>query len=391
MAYDAIVIGARTAGAATALLLARRGRKVLVVERAAYGSDTLSTHALMRGGVLQLHRWGVLERVKELGTPAVRSTSFHYPGEVIDLAIKPRDGIDALYSPRRTVLDRVLVDAAQEAGARFLYGVRLVGITKDASGRVRGVVLEDSSRRVTRFAAELVIGADGMRSTVAQLVRAGIYRAGRYASGVVYGYWEGLDVDANHWYFGPGVSAGAIPTNDGMTLVFSATSARRFQDEIRWDLDGGYDRVLKAVAPELRRAMNNAKRVRSLRGFPGVPGFFRLSYGPGWALVGDAGYFKDPLTAHGITDAFRDAELLVRAMGAGCERALFEYQARRDALSLQLFRITDEIASFGWSEPELKKLHVQMSVEMNREVKEMVRLGALPSGVARNAPLQMVQ
>ena len=111
--YDALVVGARCAGAATAMLMARQGLRVLVIDRAGYGTDTISTHALMRGGVLQLHRWGVLPRLREMGTPAVRETTFHYGDEAIAVPIRPANGVDALYAPRRTLLDSTLVDAAR--------------------------------------------------------------------------------------------------------------------------------------------------------------------------------------------------------------------------------------------------------------------------------------
>src|SRR6516165_2297862 len=107
--YDVIIIGARCAGAATALLLARSGAKVLVIDRQAYGSDALSTHALMRGGVLQLTRWGLIPDITSARTPAIRSATFHYGSEAIRVAIKPEYGAECLFAPRRTVLDRVLV------------------------------------------------------------------------------------------------------------------------------------------------------------------------------------------------------------------------------------------------------------------------------------------
>src|SRR5512134_2542850 len=99
--YDAVIVGARVAGASTALLLSRMGLRVLVVDRARPGADTLSTHALMRGGVLQLHRWGILQDILEAGTPPIRSTSFHYNDETIPIPIKSRNGIDALVAPKR--------------------------------------------------------------------------------------------------------------------------------------------------------------------------------------------------------------------------------------------------------------------------------------------------
>src|SRR5215472_3536247 len=94
-AYDALVVGARCAGAATAMLMARRGMRVLVIDRGAYGTDTISTHALMRGGVLQLHRWGILPRIQATGTPPIETTTFHYPDEAVTIAIKPANGVNA--------------------------------------------------------------------------------------------------------------------------------------------------------------------------------------------------------------------------------------------------------------------------------------------------------
>src|SRR5262249_53102471 len=113
-----------------------------------------------------------------------------------------------------------------------------------------------------------------------------------------------------------------------------------------------------------------------LRGFPGQPGLMRQSYGPGWALVGDAGYFKDPITAHGISDALRDADLLARAVTRGSDLALVEYQATRDELSRELFEITDEIAGFEWDFDRLKVLHHDLSKTMNREVEALLGLDA---------------
>jgi flavin-dependent dehydrogenase len=190
----------------------------------------------------------------------------------------------------------------------------------------------------------------------------------------VFAYWSGLGVEGNHWYYGPGVSAGAIPTNGGLTCVFAAAPSRRFGDELRHDIEAGYHRLLRETDPELAEAVTRAERVSSLRGFPGRPGFFRQSFGPGWALVGDAGYFRDPLTAHGITDALRDAELLARAVAGGGDRALADYQATRDDLALGFFLASDEIASFAWDRERLKDRHLFMSEEMGREVAALARL-----------------
>ena len=376
--YDAIVIGARCAGAATAMLLARRGLRVLAVDRDRYGTDTLSTHALMRGGVLQLHRWGILEELRAAGTPTVRSTSFHYADDVVDIQIKPQDGIDGLYAPRRTVIDRLLVDAARESGAEIAYGTRLIDIMRSPEGRVCGVHLRDSDGHDSQVAAELVVGADGVRSTVADLVGAERYRTARHATGSVFSYWSNTGIEGYHWYYRPGVSVGAIPTNGGLTCIFASVPQRRFHDEIRRDTAAGHQQVLRECDPDLATVVEAADRAGRYRGFAGQVGFFRQSSGPGWALIGDAGYFKDPITAHGMTDALIDAELLARAAAEGTERALADYQRARDARATGLFDVTDAIASFDWDLTSVQRLHRSLSDEMKKETVEVHQFHQAP-------------
>ncbi len=371
--YDVVIVGARCAGAATALLLARAGRRVLVIDRGRYGTDALSTHALMRGAILQLHRWKVLPAVRAAGTPAVREATFFYGDEPVTVPIKPRDGVDALYAPRRHVLDRLLVDAASAAGAEIVYGLRLQALQRSDTGRVIGAVLEDEFGGVHRVSSRMVVGADGLHSTVARLVDARTYRTGRHATGVMYGHWSGLDVRGYEWYFAPGLSVGAIPTNDGQTCVFVSVPAAAFtslfahQDSSTAAFRG----VLSKLAPKVAGQIGRAAPAR-LQGFPGHVGFFRQPHGPGWALVGDAGYFKDPLTSHGITDALRDAELLATAIDDGSDAALADYQDQRDAVSVELFEATDAIASFDWNLESVRILHEKLAKAMSREVTQLV-------------------
>ncbi len=376
--YDAIVIGARCAGAATAMLLARRGLRVLAVDRGRYGTDTLSTHALMRAGVLQLHRWGLLEKVRAAGTPTVRSTSFHYGDEIVDVQIKPHDGVDGLYAPRRTVIDKLLVDAARESGAEIVFETKLVDLVRSPHGRVSGVHLRSTDGRDFQVSAELVIGADGVRSTVADLVRAERYRTGRHATAAVFSYWSNTGFDGYHWYYRPEVSVGAIPTNGGLTCIFVSVPQRRFQKEIRPGAAAGHQRLLMECEPVLAAVVERAERAEQYRGFPGQVGYFRQSFGPGWALVGDAGYFKDPLTAHGMTDALIDAELLARAAAEGTESALSDYQQARDDRATGLFDVTDAIASFEWDLTEAQRLHRSLSDEMKKETAEVNELHRVP-------------
>ena len=369
--FDVVVVGARCAGAATAMLLARAGHRVLIVERGRYGTDTLSTHALMRGAVLQLHRWNVLPAVIAAGTPPVRQATFFYGDEPVSVPIAPRDGIDALYAPRRYLLDRLLVDAASTAGADVVYGFRVKGVPGSESGRVTGVELEDEDGHLHRITTRMVIGADGLQSTVARLVGAHSYRVGQHATATIYGHWSGLDVNGYGWYFIPGVSAAAIPTNSGQTCVSISLPAREFPRLFAHQKERAFRELLMQVAPRLAAQIDRADET-PLRGFPGHFGFFRQAYGPGWALVGDAGYFKDPLTAHGITDALRDAELLARAIAAGSVDALAAYQDQRDAASVEVFEATDAIASFTWNLKSVRVLHEAFAKAMSREVKLLV-------------------
>jgi menaquinone-9 beta-reductase len=373
--YDAVVVGARCAGASTGMLLAQRGLRVLVADSGRYGTDTLSTHALMRGAVLQLGRWGILEKIEAAGTPAVRSASFYYGDEAIHVPVKPADGIEALYAPRRTLLDGLLVDAARAAGAEVLHETRLIELMRSPEGRVRGVVVLNSRGERQEIGAGVVIGADGLKSTVARLVEAEPRHFGRHSGTVIFAYWSGLGIEGYHWHFCLGTAAGAIPTDGGLTCVFAGVPERRFREEFGGDVAAGYHRLLDECAPGLGMALKQGRREGNFRGFAGRLGYIRQCAGKGWALVGDAGYFRDPIIAHGITDAFRDAVLLSRAVAEGTDTALAEYECGRDELSLNFFRTSDEIASFNWTFEELKEKHLALHKEMKREVEVLLQIG----------------
>ncbi|HUE88750.1 MAG TPA: NAD(P)/FAD-dependent oxidoreductase [Vicinamibacterales bacterium] len=372
---DVVIAGARCAGAATAMLLARAGARVIVVDKGVYGTDTLSTHALMRGAVLQLHRWGVLPAIIAAGTPAVRSTRFAYSSQDVSIAIEPRDGVDALYAPRRVLLDRVLVDAATDSGAEFLFQSKATDLLHDADGRVSGLRL-DTPHGPLAIRANFVIGADGLHSTMARRVGAADVLTGHYATAVLYSYWQGLSNAGYEWHYTSRASVGAIPTNEGAHCVFVSFPAEHLSATPGTTATEKYERLLREF-PSLAPLLADARRVEPVRGFGGQRGFLKRSTGPGWALAGDAGYFKDPLTAHGITDALRDAELLARAVIRGTDEALAEYETIRHDLSHRLFEVTDRIASFVWTEPELQSLHRAFSAEMSREVRALTTLEPL--------------
>jgi 2-polyprenyl-6-methoxyphenol hydroxylase-like FAD-dependent oxidoreductase len=380
--YDAVIAGARCAGASTAMLLARQGLRVLVVDPLERGTDTLSTHALMRAGVLQLHRWGLLDAVRAADTPPIRTTTFHYAAEKIEVAIKPRDGVDALYAPRRTVLDPILVEAAVAAGAEVVHGRAVVGLLRDGSGRVRGARVAGTDRAEIDVEADLVIGADGVRSRVARLLQAEVDYAVPHRAAAIYGYWTDVGLDGNQWFYEKGGAIGTIPTNNDETCVFVALPADVFERERRNGLEDLYHGRIRQVSDNLAGRVARGENRGGLRAFAGAPGFLRRSAGLGWALVGDAGYFRDPITAHGITDALRDAESLARAVIEGGEPALHAYQAERDALVRNLLDISDRIASFEWDLDEAKELHLTLSREMSREVEVLLRLDQTSVGRA---------
>jgi menaquinone-9 beta-reductase len=372
-AYDALIVGARCAGAATAMLMARKGMRVIAIDRGDYGTDTISTHALMRGGVLQLHRWGILPRLQEAGTPPVRETTFHYGEQAITVAIKPSSGVDALYAPRRTLLDSTLVDVAREAGAIVRHRCTLVSLTHRSDGRVCGATVLDAEGNTTRIEADLVVGADGAGSSVAQLAGAKTVHAAQHTTAVIFGYFPGIELANYHWWYGLGVGAGAIPTNNGRHCIFVAISPhRRRNDPLRHDRAALFSEALSEADPALAALIAGVEPDAPLCVFSGRKGFLRQVYGPGWALVGDAGYFKDPLTAHGITDALRDAELLANAAAAG---AMADYAVIRDDLSLPLFEVTDAIAALDWDLDHIKLLHQRLNQAMKREVEHLLTLG----------------
>jgi flavin-dependent dehydrogenase len=378
---DVIVVGGRVAGAATAMLLAREGARVVLLDRGRPGSDTVSTHALMRAGVMQLSRWGVLGTVVASGAPPVRRTLFHYAdGETVQVSIRPSGGVDALYAPRRTVLDAILVDAAAAAGVEVHHGTAVTGLLRDGDGRVHGVRAVGAAGRRVVLRAPVTIGADGIRSVVAEQADAPVVRRGSHAGAVLYRYLTDLPAAGYEWAWGGGGAAGLVPTNDGATLAFASTTPARMRVLRRLGQEEALATLLGKVSPDLAARARAARPVGRIHGWAGAPGHVRRSWGQGWALVGDAGYFKDPITAHGITDALRDAELLSRAVQETladavpeCE-ALSRYQRTRDRLSARLFEVTEAVAGYDWDTERIRGLLRQVSAAMTDEVEHLAAL-----------------
>jgi len=396
--YDVAVVGGRVAGASTALLLARAGLRVALLDRAAYGTDTVSTHGLMRAGVLQLSRWGLLDEVVAAGTPAIRRTTFHYAdGESVQVSVRRGAGVDALYAPRRHLLDRILVDAAAEAGAQVRHETTVTALLRGDGGRVNGVRVQDRSGQTADLQAAIIVGADGIRSTVAELSGAPVVRRGHSGSAILYRYYSGVRTTGYEWAYGAGGAAGFLPTNDGLTCVFVGTTPARLRTLRRDGTEQAFATLLAGAAPRLADRVTLAAPAGRMHGWAGVPGFVRHSWGPGWAWVGDAGYFKDPLTTHGMTDALRDAELLadeILEMLSGVlpeAVALARYQATRGRLSSGLFDATEAVASYDWDLEQVRALLRQVSSAMSDEVDHLQSLPDRRVGVGRVSLLPPAQ
>ena len=351
--HDVVVVGARAAGSATALLLARMGHDVTMLERAQFPSDTLSTHSISRSGVVQLSRWGLLDRVLASGAPAIRQVTFHAAGESVTRQVKRHAGVDLLVAPRRRVLDTIVADAAQAAGSGVRFGVTVTGVRHE-DGRVVGVTARDSAGASLELDARFVVGADGLRSRVARSVGASVDAAGHSDGATYYAYYAGPTWHGSEFFVADGTLAGVFPTNDGEACIWVCSPAHRAQEIRRRtaSVTAAFDEMLAEAAPELAVRLRGARRTSPVRGALRLPNQVRQAFGPGWALVGDAGYHRDAVTGHGISDAFRDAELLAVALDRALGGEMYEtatlagYQRQRNEALQEIFDITCALAHF---------------------------------------------
>jgi 2-polyprenyl-6-methoxyphenol hydroxylase-like FAD-dependent oxidoreductase len=356
--YDAIIVGARCAGAPTAMLLARNGYRVLLVDRAAFPSDTLSTHVIHAPGVAALRRWGLLDRVVASGCPPIQSYSFDFGPFAISGTPRPCDGIATAYAPRRTVLDKILVDAAGHAGAevRERFTVQEVVVEDGVAVGIRG---HAAGGKPVLERARVVVGADGRNSLVARAVRAERYNEKPKLQWATYTYWSDLPVDGMQTVIRPDRGWGAIPTNDGLTVLILGWPYAEAA-AYRADVEGNYLATLE-LAPQFAERVHSATRQERFKS-GAIANFFRTPFGPGWALVGDAGYTKDPITAQGISDAFGDAELCCAALDqtfAGKRpfaEAMAAYQRTRDSKALPIYELTTQFATLEPPSEQIQRL-----------------------------------
>ncbi len=356
--YDAIIVGARCAGSPTGMLLARKGHRVLVVDRGTFPSDTVSTHVVQPVGASYLAKWGLLDRLTATGCPPIDTYAFDFGP--LTLAGAPGTVASPFaYCPRRTVLDKLLLDAAADAGAEIREGFTVDEVTFD-NGQAVGIKGHSRSGRVIEERGRVVIGADGRHSLIARAMQPDRYHEKPPLLAVYYSYWSGLPMHGRfETYIRPNRGFAAVQTHDGLTVVIAGWPHAEFEAN-KGDVEGSYLKVLD-LAPVLADRVCQARREAPIFG-AAIPNFFRKPYGSGWALVGDAGYSKDPITAQGITDAFRDAESLTLALDdvlSGArpfETALAAYQRARDEQVMPMYRFTCQLATLAPPAPETQQL-----------------------------------
>lgn len=375
--YDVVVVGGRVAGASTALLLARAGHRVAVVERTRFPADTLSTNLIWPAGIIQLRRWGLLPAVAHTGAPPLAMIRNDVDGISFDFPIWPESGVDAVYAPRRRELDALVLDAAASAGADVFDGVTVDGISRDGRDRVDGVIGHRDGTPV-HLTAHMVVGADGWRSGIARGVDAAVLEHQEPTNAVHYAYWTDIvDRGVELWFRSSGRMAGAFPSNDG-TCVFVNCPTSEVAG-LRSDLETGFRTFLGEAAPDLADRIGCAAPESPIRGTPGLPRIRRTAHGPGWVLVGDAASTTDPASAHGITAALRDAELAARAIDealrrpVGVRAAFAGYEAERDRWR-RIDDIAWEMATYQWDATRLLELQAAFGEELVREARAIAAL-----------------
>lgn len=348
---DVVVVGARCAGSATAVTLARAGHRVVVLDAAPLPSDTLSTHLLWPAGLAELRRLGVLAEVEALDAPRLTRAYADGAGYGIESPFPAVDGIDYAMCVRRTGLDGVLARAAIEAGADVRPRCRVTSIVW-AQNRCAGVRYTDRSGAVVEIRAALVVGADGRHSTVARSVGADQpFLTTPSGRDCYYAYWRDTTGNPRHtaaqWRHGADLGT-AFPCDDGLVLSLvqpPAVPGRSGPGEAERRYTEAVDRI-----PALAARLRGCERVGRVRAATGIASYFRRSAGPGWALPGDAGHFKDPVTAQGIRDALHYGRLLAEAVTAviddprALDRSLLEWERRRIVECRDIFHWTNRLA-----------------------------------------------
>jgi flavin-dependent dehydrogenase len=381
--YDAIVIGARCAGAVTAMLLALHGHRVLLLERGVIPSDIHQGHFIHRHGPKRLEEWGLLEKVVGTNCPPITT-------HLTDFGDFPLIGRDIRignvawgYGPRRRQLDEVLVDAAIEAGVEFRPHFNVESLVWDGDW-VQGIRGRDTLRGISYVQkARITIGAEGRNSLVARAVRALSYADVPPLTCWYFSYWSGVPSQGFELYLRDRRAIFSFRTNDDLFAIFIAWPIDRFA-LVKANIEREFMRVVDSI-PEFAERVRSGRREERFYGAADLPNYFRHPFGPGWALVGDAGCHKDPFMALGICDAFRDADFLAAALHEGLagerslNEALAQYALRRNEASMAEYHENIVQARFDPIPADLLQLRIALQAnpeETNRFI--MAREGMIP-------------
>ncbi|TDD61275.1 NAD(P)/FAD-dependent oxidoreductase [Kribbella antibiotica] len=388
--YDIIVVGGRCAGASVALLAARAGLSVLVLERAAMPSDTVSTHLVHQPGAALLADWGVLDAVAASGCPPILRSGYRVGDIRLEGSARPFKGQQAAYAPRRNVLDGVLVDAAIAAGVEYRDQATVTGLLTE-DGRVHGVRFRTPKGGVQTEECRLLVGADGMRSSVARFTGAAMASEDPTLTCVYYSYWAGLH-DRFELFEAPGRFAGLVPTHDGRSVVSVYFPQSEFET-VRRDSRRIYVENVAQLVPELADATVDDERFGKLYAIGDQRNFFRQGHGAGWVLIGDAWHHKDSITARGISDAFLQSDLFASTVlpklpdPVELDAALATYDVLRGQELVESYRNTLSVAKLDLQEERLRLLrHVAADPALVQDYFTVVS-GGLPVGEFYSAEL----
>ena len=378
--WDAVVVGARCAGATTALLLARQGHRILLIDRARFPSDTMSTLFIHQPGISRLEHWGLLEAVIGSGCPRIHDATYMLQDVRLHGKVAELGNVDYALAPRRHILDQILINAAVDEGVEFAEECTLDELLSGDDGRIGGVRFRMPGGAVATEESRLTIGADGMRSRVARLADAGFTIDDPRMTCIYYSGWTGLEIGFEIRER-PGRWLATIPTNDDVTLILTYFPQSEFAI-VKDDPQASHLAAIRASAPDLYDQLATSEQVVRLQGTGDQQNFFRQACGPGWALVGDSGHHEDSISARGITNAFIQAELLSEHVGGRLDSeqqltaALSRFARQRDAALIDVYRSTLETARL-----QAPRSRVEMLREISLVPELTRRYFALAAGI----------
>jgi 2-polyprenyl-6-methoxyphenol hydroxylase-like FAD-dependent oxidoreductase len=355
--YDAIIVGAGVAGSATALLTQRASDRVLLLDngKAAAHSAEIVWHA----AVAKLDRWGLLEEFQALGAPAIMRARVNMWGTELTGSPAPIGKTKMFYVPLRSSLDKMLQEEAAKVGVEIRRGFEVTEIVKSGN-RVTGIRGRNADGTAIEEMSKVVIGADGRDSVVAAAVKAAFTDEREPACACFYGLWSGLNLSEGDFTIREGAAYELVPAEKGLTRVGVYWSESAYPGS-KSDPEATYHSILKADA-RVAGVLAGGKLEGKVAGVAEPKAFMRQAQGPGWALVGDASYYENPITAQGIINAFRDAELLAVALDEAfsgrrpLHAALGDYEVSRTELAGPMYEATDRRSRLKTPSPEVMQM-----------------------------------